>query len=283
MSPGWQRPQTAPIKITTQLVSGPRIGIAYDFRRASQHHGSRGLRHLLRPRRRGHCRSAFFSGPLFAYRFWRWPGRMPRDIFLFDALARLPDSQPQCVARGRNLGSQFVPCLGAFRVSPAETPPAHPNYACSGTGPGVIPSQFLFGLVVPRKFVAPNTQQWNLTVQRSLGRDWVFEIGYVGTHAVHLRETRTFGAQLATAANPSPLRPDGTPYNITESTVANGPARSVIRGINYYNGMQIFADDAYSHYHSLQTRSRGAGARDISRLPTLSQNRLTLPPLVTPL
>src|SRR6202040_2036680 len=93
--------------------------------------------------------------------------------------------------------------------------------------------------------------------------NWVFEIGYVGTHAVHLRETRTYGAQLATAAHPLTISAqDGTPYTITESTVVNGPARSANPGINYYNGMQIFADDAYSHYHSLQTtlsRRWGAG------------------------
>jgi hypothetical protein len=44
--------------------------------------------------------------------------------------------------------------------------------------------------------------------------------------------------------------------------VTNGPARSRNAGINGYNGMQIFADDAYSHYHSLQTtvsRRWGAG------------------------
>ena len=117
--------------------------------------------------------------------------------------------------------------------------------------------------MVPRKFVAPNTQQWNLTVQRSLGHEWILELGYVGTHAVHLRETRTIGAQLATAANPITItEPDGTPVQITESTVGNGPARSANPGVNLYSGMQIFANDAYSHYHSLQAtlaRRWGAG------------------------
>jgi hypothetical protein len=80
------------------------------------------------------------------------------------------------------------------------------------------------------------------------------EIGYVGTHAVHLRETRTYGEELATSDHPITITAqDGTPYQITESTVANGPARSPNPGINYYNGMQLFADDAYSHYNSLQT------------------------------
>jgi len=51
-------------------------------------------------------------------------------------------------------------------------------------------TQNLFVLEVPRHFVVPNTQQWNLTVQRDLGRKWVLEVGYVGTKGTHLRETR---------------------------------------------------------------------------------------------
>src|SRR5207245_3782613 len=48
----------------------------------------------------------------------------------------------------------------------------------------------------------------------------------------------------------------------TTNTFSNAPARSRAAGINGYNGMQLFADDAYSHYHSLQTtvsRRWGAG------------------------
>jgi hypothetical protein len=52
------------------------------------------------------------------------------------------------------------------------------------------------------------------------------------------------------------------PVTLTESTVANGVARSTLQGINGYGGMQLFANDAYSHYHSFQTtlsRRWGAG------------------------
>jgi hypothetical protein len=160
------------------------------------------------------------------------------------------------------LDPNFVPCLGAFDrffVNGTSTPTADttqtPNFVCSGAGPGVIPSQFLFGLVEPRHFVAPSTQQWNLTVQRALGHDWVVEVGYVGTHAVHLRETRTnIQARLATPANPIILTgTGGQQFTITTNTFSNGPARSNNSGINGYSFMQLFANDAYSHYHSLQT------------------------------
>jgi hypothetical protein len=72
---------------------------------------------------------------------------------------------------------------------------------------------------------------------------------------VHLRETRTsIQARLASPSNPIVLTDaNGTPFKITTSTIANGPARSNNAGINGYNGFQLFADDAYSHYHSLQT------------------------------
>ncbi len=133
-------------------------------------------------------------------------------------------------------------------------PANFPNYVCASGSPGVVPSQFLFGLTVPRHFVAPNTQQWNLTLQRALGKQWVLEVGYVGTHAVHLRETRTsIQARLASPSNPIVLTDTrGNTFSITKNTTSNGPARSNNAGINGYNGFQLFADDAYSHYHSLQ-------------------------------
>src|SRR5207237_8988138 len=80
------------------------------------------------------------------------------------------------------LDPNFVPCLGAFAgfIDPVTGLPTTDtskvaNYTCSATGPGVLPSQFIFGLVDPRHYVAPNTQQWNLTVQRALGKQGVVE------------------------------------------------------------------------------------------------------------
>ena len=118
-----------------------------------------------------------------------------------------------------------------------------------------MPTTNLFMLAVPRKFVTPSTQQWNLTVQRDLGKQWVLEVGYVGTHATHLRETRTnIPGQNATPEHPITITAeDGTPYEIQYNTFSNGPSRSPIPAINGYGGFQIFASDAYSHYNSLQT------------------------------
>jgi Carboxypeptidase regulatory-like domain len=113
----------------------------------------------------------------------------------------------------------------------------------------------LFMLEVPRNFKVPNTQQWNFTIQRSLGKNWVLEAGYVGTHAIHLRETRdAIQSRNATPTNPVNVTlADGSTDQITANTLDNAIARTPTPGLNGYSGYQLFANDAYSHYHSLQT------------------------------
>ena len=177
-----------------------------------------------------------------------------------------PNPNPNGLPNANTLSPAFVPCLAVFQGFPGNDTTQAAMYGPATSGCSGILSNGVFDLQVPRHFVVPNTQQWNLTVQRSLGKQWVLEVGYVGTHAVHLRETRdSLDSQNATPANPviisSPACPGGQCV-ITTNTLANAIARSRAQGINGYSGFQLFADDAYSHYNSLQTtlsRRWGAG------------------------
>jgi len=119
----------------------------------------------------------------------------------------------------------------------------------------------LFTLQIPQHFIVPQVQQWNMTVQRSLPLKWVLEVGYVGTHSIHLRVTRdSEQARLASAANPILVTVAGTQVPITTNTIDNAPARARTVGLNGYAGFEIFSNNAYSHYHSLQiTLSRRWG------------------------
>lgn len=225
---------------------GPRVGFAYDV---LGHHtttvrGGYGIYYVREDV--GTADQLSFQAPFLPVAFSPGPPGSLSNFFLTGG-----NALPQAGV----LDPNFVPCLGKFDGFSGGDPNLAPNYVCDGSTPGVIPSQFIFGLVVPRKFIAPNTQQWNLTLQRALGRQWVLEVGYVGTHAVHLRETRTnIQAKIVSPQDPITLTDtQGNTYQVTTNTFANGPARSNSPGINGYNGMQIFADDAYSHYHSLQT------------------------------
>ena len=225
---------------------GPRVGLAWDVlgRHSTTVRGGYGIYFVREDV--GTVDQLSFQAPYLPIAFG---GGAPGSLsnFFLTGVNALPQAGV--------LDPNFVPCLGALQNFPGGDTRQFPNYACAAGSAGLVPSQFLFVLTVPRDFQAPDTQQWNLTIQRALGKNWVFEAGYVGTHAVHLRETRTsIQAKLATAAHPLTVTAeDGTPFVITESTTGNGVARANLEGLNGYGGFQIFANDAYSHYHSLQT------------------------------
>jgi Carboxypeptidase regulatory-like domain len=168
---------------------------------------------------------------------------------------------PNALPAAGLLSNAFLPCLSVlqgFVVNGTNTPtndstqsPVYANQAgCNG-----IPSVNDFALEVPRNFKVPNTQQWNLSVQRDLGKQWLLEVGYVGTHAIHLRETSdAIQSQDASADKPVTVTDvNGASYQITQNTYSNAIARTPTPGLNGYAGYQLFANNAYSHYNSLQT------------------------------
>ncbi len=167
---------------------------------------------------------------------------------------------PNALPAAGQLSPSFVGCasilqgfvLNSDLVTPTANTTQTPVYAnqagCNGVGAASI-----FVLEVPRHFKVPSTQQWNLTIQRSLGKQWVLEAGYVGTHAVHLRDTRDAIESLDATVTPVHVTDvNGKQYTITTDTLSNAVARTPTPGLNGYGGYQIFANDAYSHYHSLQ-------------------------------
>jgi len=111
----------------------------------------------------------------------------------------------------------------------------------------------IFQLALPRHYVAPYVQQWNLTVQYNLSAGWILEVGYVGTKGTHLREVSTTVQPFDARIHPVDITAqDGTKYVITQDTAANAGARSRIPGLNP-GTFQLFGTDANSIYHSLQT------------------------------
>jgi len=162
----------------------------------------------------------------------------------------IPALNANAVPPAGQLSPLWLPCLAQLTSFPDTNGPATYG-ACSG--PGVNSTQNLFVLEVPRHFVVPNTQQWNLTLQREFGRSWVVELGYVGTRGIHLRETRDGIQSVDATKNPLTVTDtSGNSYTITTNTFGNAIARTPTPGLNGYSGYQIFANDAYSIYHALQ-------------------------------
>jgi len=147
------------------------------------------------------------------------------------------------------------------------------DFTCTGTGAPNAPTTdstqfpcfsgnipFFFSPMVPLHFVAPTMQQWNLTIQRSLGKNWAIEAGYVGTKGTHLREVSNIDqARIASPSNPVVIpgaNCDGTKTGanpqcaIVQNTFANIGGRAPFPGVGPFN-VENFASDSNSHYHGV--------------------------------
>jgi len=255
---------------------GPRVGFAWDVlgRHTTTLRGGYGIYYVREDV--GAVDQLSFQAPFIPIvAFPTTPGFTMSNYF-----TGTPATNANAIPGAGVLSGAWLPCLAQFTgfVDAGGNPTTDTTQ--TGTyksckGPGVDSTQNLFVLEVPRHFRVPNTQQWNLTVQRELGKRWVLEVGYVGTRGIHLRETR----DAIQSVNASPAHSftvtdtSGTPLQITTNTFANAIARTPTPGLNGYAGYQLFANDAYSVYHSLQaTASRRWGQSYFQAAYTFSKN-----------
>jgi Carboxypeptidase regulatory-like domain len=235
----------------------PRIGLAYDL---GGHHttsiragyGIYSVREDL-----GAVDNLSFSAPFFPIAVNFLPGTGSLANLFQPNASGFPGIPPLGV-----LSPAFVPVASFFTGFPATCKLGNGavgvSSQCGAGFTGNVNS--LISLQVPPHWVAGTTQQWNLTIQRELGRNWFTEIGYVGTKGTHLRATfDPAEATLATPQNPvtipgiscAGVKGSGQSCVITDSTVENVSGRSPFLGIAPAN-FEAFAPNSDSIYHSLQ-------------------------------
>jgi hypothetical protein len=246
---------------------GPRVGFSWDVlgRHTTTLRGGYGIYYVREDV--GAVDQLSFQSPFIPIVFFgQTPGFTMSNFF-----TGTPAVNPNAVPAAGQLSGAWLPCLAQLTSFP-DTNGAATYGGC--TGPGVNTTQNLFVLEVPRHFVVPNTQQWNLTLQREFGKGWVVEAGYVGTRGIHLRETRDAIQSVDALKHPFTVTDaSGNSYTITTDTFANAIARTPTPGLNGYSGYQIFANDAYSIYHALQaTVSRRWNQSYLQAAYTFSKN-----------
>jgi hypothetical protein len=106
----------------------------------------------------------------------------------------------------------------------------------------------------PLDAYTPYTQQYNITLQREIGKGWAVELGYIGT-----RYTGGIGiwdpylAPLASPSNPITVRDiSGTSYTITTNTVNNEELRHQILGLSRKRGARFSGNIGFADYDSFQ-------------------------------
>ncbi len=233
-------------------VYEPRIGFAYDV--AGRHttsiragYGIYSVREDL-----GAVDNLAIVPPTFPFLVGFFPGTNSLAN-LFAHSAAFPNGIPPL---GAPPTQTYVPTAAILQ---SFGPCSFPTYtACSPNFSGNVNS--LIQLAVPLHWVAGTTQQWNLTIQRELGRDWFAELGYVGTKGTRLRSTfDPDQGTLATTQHPvtitgagcTNLQALGQSCQIVDTTVENASARAPYLGIAP-GDFEDFAPNSDSHYSALQ-------------------------------
>jgi hypothetical protein len=155
----------------------------------------------------------------------------------------------------------FVPVPSFFQGFPASCKLGNgaastDRTECSPSFSGNVAS---FGaLAIPLHWISATTQQWNLSVERDLGKSWFVSVGYVGTKGTHLRVTYDPDqANLVSPQNSIKLTACGPPcgngqtFTITQNTTTNASARAPFQPLGP-GGFEAFSPIANSIYHSMQ-------------------------------
>jgi hypothetical protein len=137
---------------------------------------------------------------------------------------------------------------GVVSTSPTECSPGFSGGAASAIN--------FIGLEVPLHWISPTTQQWNLTVQREIGKNWFVELGYVGTKGTHLRvtydpEQAQLLGQPGFPSSVTVTTQGGQQLTVTTNTSDNNEARVKNVGIDPA-AFEAFSPISDSHYNALQ-------------------------------
>lgn len=138
--------------------------------------------------------------------------------------------------------------FGALVFPPVANPffPAPPISAF----PTLVPGVALSGTLFDRNIRTPYLHQFNFNAQYEIAKNYLLEVGYVGTRGKNLfRQVGINQARLATPT--SPITNAVTGQVITTNTPGNAQLRAPYQGVGINNFFQN-QSTAYSHYNSLQ-------------------------------
>lgn len=129
----------------------------------------------------------------------------------------------------------------------------------------ITPAGFTYSAInqspIQQNLTVPVTYEWNLNSQYEFARNWLLEIGYVGSHGIHQGAQSRSGQQGQFAAvnfNVAPLAGPGCAScaitGVTTSTPTNAPLRVPNLGLTP-TATEVANFDNYK-YHSLQATVR---------------------------
>jgi hypothetical protein len=127
-----------------------------------------------------------------------------------------------------------------------------------------------FGLVSSHPFDAKPTivNQWNLTVQRQVGADWLFTAGYVGSSSIHLFTGEEANPAVFLGLGPCTL--NGVNYNVCSTTANTNQRRRLYlqnpKEGQFYGSIGVKDDGGTGNYNGLFLSAQKRLSRGVSIL-----------------
>ena len=150
----------------------------------------------------------------------------------------------------------------------------------NGAPTGLFPNLLTLN-VLDANYESPYNQQWNLSLQREITKDFVLEAAYVGTKGTHLPGTRVLNTGVftptATAQNVDSRRPFGPAFgqilNYESTFYSNYNALQLTANKRISRGLSFLA--AYTFSKAIDNGSYPTGRRAI-RVGTIAQDQNNL-------
>ena len=162
-----------------------------------------------------------------------------------------------------------------------QTPQVGPspffNFADPFNGNPPIAGQFstpLTNLTVSPNLPLPYTQDWDVNVQRSLGRDFLLQVGYVGTKGTKLpRFIEGNPAIYVPGFDPVTGQPNSTSGNADNRRLYSGCTLAVDSPPCVYSSTGLIAGIANSSYNALETSLRKRFSQGVSFLASYTYSK----------
>jgi hypothetical protein len=225
-------------------------------------------------------RSVYDTNGYFSPRFgFAWqPGFVKRTSVRGGIGVFMGPLDPSIQQPGFSQTTNIVPTLNSF-LSPNATLsdpfPAPGIQQPSGSSLGIATFLGQGITIVDRDRSNPYSVRWTIDVQRELGRNLVFEIGYVGNHAVHLRLPNSDALRYVPPQflSTSPFR-DQPVINNLSAVVAN-PFAGLLPGTtlnaNTFAKSNLLVD--FPHFTGVSLSDRSAGNSYFHMLQTRLEKR----------
>ncbi|HKV24191.1 MAG TPA: carboxypeptidase regulatory-like domain-containing protein [Candidatus Acidoferrum sp.] len=123
------------------------------------------------------------------------------------------------------------------------------NFGTPVLGAGALPPTTVSFTAFDPHAPAQYVQQWNTSLQKSLGRDTSLEIGYMGARGFHLQRAHLINNALPGPGPIGPRRPFKTLTFVPDTTLQPGSANAVIQSQTFpVSTINLLEDTAQSWY-----------------------------------